>query len=112
MINASFSPFNQPTFDNDSISNNERIDETGLDNIMNDESNEISRLYKTLDDTRVENLAFCNEVYENLLKIDQKVEIEFPSIRHQVVAFSKVLNKAILNLKNTKKTCSNPEKYW
>lgn len=102
MVNASFSPVNEAESASKLSSNNASVDDLISDNTMINECTDFAELYQNIDETMVENSAFCNEVYENLLKIDRQLEITFPSIRHQAVAFTKILNKAILNLEDVK----------
>ena len=56
--------------------------------------------YQISNTSTIEGSLFCAQFYENLIAMDQNVERMFPSIRHQAVSFSGVLNTAVDNLEN------------
>lgn len=62
--------------------------------------NNTSIPYQVLNTSSIEGSLFCAQFYENLIAMDQNVERMFPSIRHQAVSFSGVLNTAVDNLEN------------
>ncbi|CCF56235.1 hypothetical protein KAFR_0A08010 [Kazachstania africana CBS 2517] len=52
------------------------------------------------EDVDVEKSLFAIQFYENLIHMDSTVEKMFPSIRHQAVSFSKIVNNAVNNMEN------------
>ncbi|CCK70749.1 uncharacterized protein KNAG_0F00800 [Huiozyma naganishii CBS 8797] len=46
-------------------------------------------------DSEVERCVFCTQFYENLITFDKNIELIFPSIRHQAVSFSRLVNRAV-----------------
>lgn len=58
---------------------------------------------KQYDDTNISKSLFCTQFYDNLINIDQQMEQTYPTLRHQAVAFTILLDSAVQNLNNIKK---------
>lgn len=58
---------------------------------------------KQYDDTNISKSLFCTQFYDNLINIDQQMEKTYPTLRHQAVAFTILLDSAVQNLNNIKK---------
>lgn len=74
---------------------NDRIDNDQFNNI------DISKLYLTINGKMIMDSIFCTQVYENLIALDSQLDISFPTLRHQTVGTSKIINKLIQNLEDT-----------
>ena len=49
-------------------------------------------------DTNISKSLFCTQFYENLIALDPHIQHSFPTIRHQAVSFTMVLDSAIRHL--------------
>ena len=58
---------------------------------------------KQYDDTNISKSLFCTQFYDNLVNIDQQMEQAYPTLRHQAVSFTILLDSAVQNLNNIKK---------
>lgn len=69
----------------------------------NDEYNDIElpELYLTINEKKIMDSVFCTQVYENLIALDSQLDISFPTLRHQTVGTSNVINRIIHNLEDT-----------
>ena len=58
---------------------------------------------KKYDDANISKSLFCTQFFDNLVNIDQQMLQAYPTLRHQAVSFTILLDSAIQNLDNIKK---------
>ncbi|SMN19760.1 similar to Saccharomyces cerevisiae YNL234W Protein of unknown function with similarity to globins [Maudiozyma saulgeensis] len=58
---------------------------------------------KGYDDSNIGKSLFCTQFFDNLVNIDQQMQQTYPTLRHQAVSFTILLNSAIQNLDDIKK---------